>query len=85
MGFLAIVNAYTMRVSLSVAITEMVAPSNSTQSYDPDACVVEGGDNSTSTVTVTSPPKLQLLVIYASYCRIPTDYTTGTRQLKVSF
>jgi ACS family sodium-dependent inorganic phosphate cotransporter len=56
MGFLAIVNAYTMRVSLSVAITEMVAPSNSTQSYDPDACVVEGGDNSTS--TVTNPDRL---------------------------
>ncbi|XP_063916237.1 sialin-like isoform X2 [Zophobas morio] len=51
MGFLAIVNAYTMRVSLSVAITEMVAPSNSTESIDPNACPVQDDSNSTSTVT----------------------------------
>ncbi|CAH2005053.1 unnamed protein product [Acanthoscelides obtectus] len=40
MGFLAVVNAYTMRVSLSIAITEMVAPSNSSYIDDPDACMV---------------------------------------------
>lgn len=53
MGFLAIVNAYTMRVSLSVAITEMVLPSNTTQKYDPDSCPGDDSFNS-STVTVIS-------------------------------
>ncbi|RZB39500.1 inorganic phosphate cotransporter [Asbolus verrucosus] len=56
MGFLAVVNAYTMRVSLSIAITEMVVPSNKSQHYDPNACVVE--DDSDSTSTVTNPDKL---------------------------
>jgi MFS transporter, ACS family, solute carrier family 17 (sodium-dependent inorganic phosphate cotransporter), other len=37
MGFLAIVNAYTMRVSLSVAIVQMVGSSSSNNS-DPNAC-----------------------------------------------
>jgi hypothetical protein len=46
MGFLAIVNAYTMRVSLSVAIIQMVGSSNSSE-IDPNACPVppsEGGE-----------------------------------------
>jgi hypothetical protein len=46
MGFLAIVNAYTMRVSLSVAIVQMVGSSNSSE-IDPNACPVppnEGGE-----------------------------------------
>jgi MFS transporter, ACS family, solute carrier family 17 (sodium-dependent inorganic phosphate cotransporter), other len=37
MGFLAIVNAYTMRVSLSVAIVQMVGSSNASAN-DPNAC-----------------------------------------------
>ncbi|XP_076263007.1 putative inorganic phosphate cotransporter [Rhynchophorus ferrugineus] len=41
MGFFAIANAYTMRVSLSLAITEMVVPIKTTQYYDPDACIPE--------------------------------------------
>ncbi|KAG5866032.1 hypothetical protein JTB14_029840 [Gonioctena quinquepunctata] len=48
MGFLAVVNAYTMRVSLSIAITEMVAPKNTTEFFDPDACPVTGFQNSAS-------------------------------------
>jgi MFS transporter, ACS family, solute carrier family 17 (sodium-dependent inorganic phosphate cotransporter), other len=46
MGFLAIVNAYTMRVSLSVAIVQMVGSSNSSE-IDPNACPIppnEGGE-----------------------------------------
>ncbi|XP_022911273.1 putative inorganic phosphate cotransporter [Onthophagus taurus] len=38
MGFLAIVNAYTMRISLSVAITAMVVPRNTTNVTDTDTC-----------------------------------------------
>lgn len=38
MGFFAVVNAYTMRISLSVAITEMVIPINSTDYDNPDSC-----------------------------------------------
>lgn len=34
MGFLAIVNAYTMRICLSVAITEMVIKRNQTEGQD---------------------------------------------------
>jgi hypothetical protein len=46
MGFLAIVNAYTMRVSLSVAIIQMVGSRNSSE-IDPNACPVppnKGGE-----------------------------------------
>nr|XP_023026033.1 putative inorganic phosphate cotransporter isoform X2 [Leptinotarsa decemlineata] len=51
MGFLAVVNAYTMRVSLSIAITEMVAPHDSKEIIDPDSCPVPGQMNSTASVT----------------------------------
>lgn len=51
MGFFAILNAYTMRVSLSVAITEMVQK-HKTDFFDPNACVIEGIHNSTSIHTV---------------------------------
>ncbi|XP_044272566.1 sialin-like isoform X2 [Tribolium madens] len=49
MGFFAIVNAYTMRVTLSVAITEMVEPSKASTHYDPDSC--PGSLANTSSVT----------------------------------
>ncbi|XP_044758922.1 putative inorganic phosphate cotransporter isoform X2 [Coccinella septempunctata] len=51
MGFFAILNAYTMRVSLSVAITEMVLK-HKTDFYDPNACIIDGIHNSTSFHTV---------------------------------
>lgn len=39
MGFLAVANAYTMRICLSTAITEMVVHHNRNESEtDPDAC-----------------------------------------------
>jgi hypothetical protein len=39
MGFLAIANAYTMRICLSTAITEMVVRRERNESeFDPDAC-----------------------------------------------
>lgn len=50
MGFFAVLNAYTMRTSLSVAITEMVLPNNSSE-VDPNACPADSS-NTTSTVTV---------------------------------
>lgn len=50
MGCLAVLNAYTMRTSLSVAITEMVVHSNSSEA-DPNACPSESS-NSSGTVTV---------------------------------
>ncbi|CAG9812519.1 unnamed protein product [Phaedon cochleariae] len=53
MGFLAILNAYTMRVSLSIAITEMVTPESSKEIFDPDACLATGNKTSTATVTNT--------------------------------
>jgi len=44
MGFLAIVNAYTMRICLNVAITEMVVKTvqNESDSTNPDVCYVAG-------------------------------------------
>lgn len=48
MGFLALVNAYTMRTALSVAITEMVPPMPPTE--NPDACDV-GDDYPTNSST----------------------------------
>lgn len=48
MGFLAIVNAYTMRICLNVAITEMVKKKNASEAHG-DFCPVddsaEGGDS----------------------------------------
>jgi hypothetical protein len=39
MGFLAVANAYTMRICLSTAITEMVVHHDRNESAtDPDAC-----------------------------------------------
>lgn len=38
MGFLAIMNAYTMRITLSVAITEMVVKPYSNGTYDSAVC-----------------------------------------------
>lgn len=52
MGFLAIVNAYTMRISLSVAITEMVLPLNNSDHHDPDACPADHV-NSTHIIVVS--------------------------------
>lgn len=49
MGFLAIVNAYTMRICLNIAITEMVKKevlNNSTDSSE--YCVAEGGESEDS-------------------------------------
>lgn len=48
MGFLAIVNAYTMRICLNVAITEMVKKKNATDK-EGDFCPIDesvgGGDS----------------------------------------
>ncbi|XP_025074687.1 putative inorganic phosphate cotransporter isoform X2 [Pogonomyrmex barbatus] len=46
MGFLAILNAYTMRVCLSITITEMVIPINHT--YTDDTCPTNESTNSNS-------------------------------------
>ncbi|KAJ8967622.1 hypothetical protein NQ314_002741, partial [Rhamnusium bicolor] len=54
MGFLAVVNAYTMRISLSIAITEMVASSNATEYEDPDACPAGSSNSSSASVTDTN-------------------------------
>lgn len=52
MGFLAIVNAYAMRVSLSIAITEMVTSTNSSDDEADDYCGV-GTTNSSDNNAVT--------------------------------
>lgn len=51
MGFLAVVNAYTMRVVLSVAITEMVQSINHNQTIDSTTCPYEIQGNSTTSRT----------------------------------
>lgn len=38
MGFLALFNAYAMRICLSIAITEMVVPLNITEEFIDDTC-----------------------------------------------
>lgn len=38
MGFLALFNAYAMRVCLSIAVTRMVVPINETKEYLDDTC-----------------------------------------------
>lgn len=50
MGFLAIVNAYTMRICLSVAITEMVKkiPHNTTDSDEGLYCLADDDENGDS-------------------------------------
>uniref|UniRef100_A0AAR5QB79 Major facilitator superfamily (MFS) profile domain-containing protein n=1 Tax=Dendroctonus ponderosae TaxID=77166 RepID=A0AAR5QB79_DENPD len=54
MGFLAVVNAYTMRVVLSVAITEMVQSINHNQTIDSTTCPYEFQGNSTTPRTSSS-------------------------------
>ncbi|XP_063235471.1 LOW QUALITY PROTEIN: putative inorganic phosphate cotransporter [Bacillus rossius redtenbacheri] len=72
MGFLAIANAYTMRICLSVAITEMVAPRNKSAgslSYDPDACPSDPVTNSSvsSAGTFAWSEKTQGLILSSFY------------------
>lgn len=43
MGFLALVNAYTMRVTLSVAITQMVKRPNYSDHADSGICEASAG------------------------------------------
>lgn len=51
MGLLAVCNAYTMRVCLNLAITQMVNNTKSDHSnYDPDACPADTLDVSNGTV-----------------------------------
>ena len=53
MGFLAIANAYTMRVCLSVAITEMVVHhENDTSEIHPEACPSDNENNNTTVVFI---------------------------------
>lgn len=84
MGFMAIVNAYTMRVSLSVAITEMVLPLNTTEHYDPNACPA-ASVNSTHTIIVSNHI-YRLLTIILLCClttlRIGTSCTIGMKKHK---
>lgn len=48
MGFLAIANAYTMRVCLSVAITQMVKPLNYTVNDGSAVCEADPDDHHSS-------------------------------------
>lgn len=48
MGFLAVVNAYTMRVVLSVAITEMVIPTKHNETMDTLSCLDVWQENTTT-------------------------------------
>ncbi|XP_030754260.1 putative inorganic phosphate cotransporter isoform X1 [Sitophilus oryzae] len=57
MGFLAIVNAYAMRVTLSIAITEMTNSTHSSNNTYEDYCNV-GVSNSSDTNVVTNPDLL---------------------------
>lgn len=63
MGFFAIVNAYTMRISLSLAITEMVTRRNHTTFNISDACPAPdtyGGTSATVTVSTENLRQLTL-------------------------
>lgn len=48
MGFLAILNAYTMRISLSVAITELVVKKNYTGDDENAVCEADNLDDGTN-------------------------------------
>lgn len=84
MGFLAIVNAYTMRISLSVAITEMVVSINSTDYDNEGSCPFpEDGSSDSGAVTVSpftsdSHPNLTIF-----YLRIQIFYMIGIQLPKV--
>ncbi|CAG9763216.1 unnamed protein product [Ceutorhynchus assimilis] len=54
MGFLAVVNAYTMRVVLSVAITEMVMPIVHNETIDSHSCLDDWQMNTTFVHDTTS-------------------------------
>lgn len=69
MGFLAIVNAYTMRICLSVAITEMVKKTTSNHSVEiGETCPASGDvDESTATGEFEWDEELQGLILSAFY------------------
>ncbi|KAG4078473.1 hypothetical protein HA402_009185 [Bradysia odoriphaga] len=70
MGFLALVNAYTMRITLSVAITEMVVRVNNTEHEDntcPDFGNEGGGSGSTHSGTYEWSQELQGVILSSFY------------------
>lgn len=58
MGFLALLNAYAMRVCLSITITEMVQPRNTTHGSADDKCNVTDEDLTHPNQTIRSDAKL---------------------------
>ena len=54
MGFLALFNAYAMRICLSIAITEMVVPLNITEEFIDDTCSNLASETLTNVTTVFS-------------------------------
>lgn len=52
MGFLALVNAYTMRITLSVAITEMVHKVQYNDSLDSAVCAATDDPNGGEIVSI---------------------------------
>lgn len=72
MGFLAIVNAYTMRICLNVAITEMTVKKNLSHiddGVDRGICLVEGesGGSSASKGTFEWDEELQGIILGAFF------------------
>lgn len=70
MGFLAIVNAYTMRICLNVAITEIVKKVNQSD-YEGDFCPIEeddlGGGNTSGGGQFEWSEQLQGVILGAFY------------------
>lgn len=58
MGFLALLNAYAMGVCLSITITEMVQPGNTTHESADIKCVVPNEDPTHTNQTIPSDAKL---------------------------
>ncbi|XP_037805915.1 putative inorganic phosphate cotransporter [Lucilia sericata] len=68
MGFLAILNAYTMRISLSIAITELVVKKNHTEGGDTAVCPADNLDSeSSSGGTFEWSEELQGLILSSFY------------------
>lgn len=76
MGFLAIANAYTMRVCLSVAITQMAKKPNYTQVNDGSAvCEADPNDvhSNSSVCIIICKPVWQTRKITFSCCNVPQN------------
>lgn len=81
MSFLGLFNAYAMRVCLSIAITEMVVPSNKTEEFVDDTCP-DNNDNSDNMGFNNKTVVNRELFEWSEYTQVMHKMITGLEKTK---